>query len=129
MPVYSNTREACARWPSLAALRIPSILLISRANSYLPAWGSIRRLQRNPELGAHVVEHDSNGLDDQLVRVGLTINNDLVLRLFCSVNVEVMRFGEPVFQPLYQLASRSASFWKVLASCRQVNFWTFSVLD
>src|ERR1700722_2505937 len=96
MPVYSNTREACARWPSLAALRIPSILLISRANSYLPAWGSIRRLQRNPELGAHVVEHDSNGLDDQLVRVGLTINNDLVLRLFCSVNVEVMRFGEPV---------------------------------
>ena len=29
MPAYSNTREACTRWPWLAALRMPGILLIS----------------------------------------------------------------------------------------------------
>jgi hypothetical protein len=43
---------------------------------------SIRRFQFDPESGAPVLEHDGNRLDDQLVLIGLAIDNDLVFRLF-----------------------------------------------
>jgi hypothetical protein len=58
--------------------------------------GSIRWLQRNPEPGAHVLEYHSNGFDDQLVRIGLAIDNDLVLRLFRPADIEVVLFGETI---------------------------------
>ncbi len=111
-----------------------SLALVSRAanalytvdfpaqNSYLPACGSIRRLQRNPEPSAHVPGHDGDRFDGQLVRVGVTIINDLVLRLFRPGDVEIVLFGKAAVPTREQISI-------VLGSCGQVYFRTFSVLD
>ena len=111
-----------------------SLALVSRAanarytvdfpaqNSYLPACGSIRRVQRNPEPSAHVPGYDGDRFDGQLVQVGVAINNDLVLRLFRPGDVEIVLFGKAAVPTREQISI-------VLASCGQVYFRTFSVLD
>ena len=63
---------------------------------YRDSSPSIRRLQHNPEPGAHVLEYDSNGFDDQLVGVRLAIDDDLVLCLFRPADIEVVLFSETV---------------------------------
>lgn len=42
----------------------------------------ISGLHFNPQLRPHVLEHDGDGLDDQLTGVRLAIDDDLVLGLF-----------------------------------------------
>ena len=36
----------------------------------------------DPKLGPHILEHDGNRLDNQLIGIGLAIDDDLMLRLF-----------------------------------------------
>lgn len=42
----------------------------------------ISGLHFNPQLRPHVLEHDGDRLDDQLTRVRLAVDDNLVLRLF-----------------------------------------------
>ncbi|HKN29383.1 MAG TPA: hypothetical protein VJY34_16440, partial [Roseiarcus sp.] len=47
-------------------------------------------------LGAHVLEHDADGVNDFFVLVGLAVLDDKVLRLAAFPVIEVMLVGEAV---------------------------------
>jgi hypothetical protein len=70
----------------------------------------------DPEPGSHILEHDGNRLDDQLIWIGLAIDNDLMLRFFAFPDIQIMLAGKSVYQPLYQVVSMSASPCHVPAS-------------
>ena len=50
----------------------------------------------DPEPGPHILEHDGNRLDDQLIGIGLAIDDDLMLRFFAFPDVQIMLVSESV---------------------------------
>ncbi len=50
----------------------------------------------DPEPGPHIFEHDGNRLDDQLIGIGLAIDDDLMLRFFSLLEVQIVLAGESV---------------------------------
>ena len=50
----------------------------------------------DPEPCPHIFEHDGNRLDDQLIGIGLAIDDDLMLRFFSFPDVQIMLAGKSV---------------------------------